>query len=844
MSTATFGPPLIVWLGPRRYSFPTGRDVTIGLDSDADIRLEAVGPSATPPLVVLHYNGDQWLAVDRSEAGIFVDGVRMLTVFIHDGRAITLGDPQYGPRLVFQLAAPPPPPPQASPPPMRPAAPPPRPPRPVQHNRPPVPPPLLPPPPPMPGPVAWSAAPAPPPPMPPPPPPPLQAPPPPPPPLLQPPPQQPAPDLPPAFPPPAPKRTVVTARLTGAMQKLRPRRSQPRPHEAAPTTQLPQQAEAAPTTQLPHQAEAAPTTQLPQQAEEKIPSPSPERASITGSLQARRVRLSVDGDQALADLSFTASPGTVTAVVGLSEASTSALVDVLGGTIQPSGGTVDFDGHDVAADDVRPHVGLVPHHDLLHPQLTLEQALRFAAELRLPPGTSADRRHEVVRSVLEKVGLSALRTVKAGKLTVEQRKRASLAVELLTEPSLLVFDEPTADLDSAAEQEMSETLRRLADEGRVVVVATTAPTNLDACDRVLVLTPTGIPVFAGAPSQIGTQLGSTDWAVILKRVRADPYGAHDAYLARQHDAPAADPEPLETVEHPAPPPLPSLLRQSIIAARRQAWLMVADQRYFIFLTILPLLIGAISLLVPGDAGLGPASRYGSSPDQAVEILAVLVVGAVLMGTALGIRDLFGEQRIFRREQAHGLSASAYLAGKVIVYSLTAIVQTAVITVVATVGTGAPTHGAALLGHSKLGASVELFIALAVTAIVSAMVALGFSLLATYSEQILLTAVLIVLISLVFAGALFPISGRFPLEQIAGLVPSRWGFAAAAATVDVHAVNPLAEADDSWKHSSSQWLLDMGALIGFGVATTAALRWRLRRPSRRHQLPLISDHNAL
>jgi len=817
VSTATFGPLLIVWLGPRRYSFPTGRDVTVGLDSRADIRLDAAGPSATPPLVVLHYNGDQWIAVDRSEAGIFVDGVRMSTVFIHDGRAITLGDPQYGPRLVFQLAAPPPQPPQAPPPPMRPPVPPPRPQRPVHHNRPPVRPPLLPPPPrAMPGPVAWSAVP--PPPLLQPPPPLAQAPPPLP--LRQPPPQQPEPDVPPAFPPPAPKRMAVTSRLTGAMHKLLPRRPQPRPDDFALTTQLPQP------------------------AEEKIPSPSPERVSITGPLQARRVRLSVDGEQALADLSFTASPGTVTAVVGLSEASTSALVDVLGGAIQPSGGTVDFDGHYVAADDVRPHVGLVPRHDLLHPQLTLEQALGYAAELRLPPGTSADRRREVVRSVLEKMGLSSLRTVKAGKLTVEQRKRASLAVELLTEPSLLVFDEPTADLDSAAEQQMSETLRRLADEGRVVVVATTAPANLDACDRVLVLTPTGIPVFAGAPSQISAQLGSTDWAVILKRVRADPYGAHDEYLARQHDSPAADPEPPETVEHPAPPPLPSLLRQSIIAARRQAWLMVADQRYFIFLTILPLLIGAISLLVPGDAGLGPASRYGSSPDQAVEILAVLAVGAVLMGTSLGIRDLFAEQRIFRREQAHGLSASAFLAGKVIVYSLTAVAQTAVITIVATVGTVAPTHGAALLGHSKLGASVELFIALAVTAIVSAMVALGFSLLATYSEQILLSAVVIVLISMVFAGALFPVSGRFPLEQIAGLVPSRWGFAAAAATVDVRAVNPLADADDSWKHSSGQWLLDMGVLIGFGVAATAALHWRLRRPSRRHQLPLISDHNAL
>ena len=130
-----------------------------------------------------------------------------------------------------------------------------------------------------------------------------------------------------------------------------------------------------------------------------------------------------------------------------------------------------------------------------------------------------------------------------------------------------------------------------------------------------------------------------------------------------------------------------------------------------------------------------------------------------------------------------------------------------------------------------------------------MVALALSSLAAYSEQILLTAVLIVLVSLVFAGAMFPIAGRFPLEQIAGLVPSRWGFAAAASTVDVHAVNPLAEADDSWKHSSGQWLLDMGMLIGFGVqpprrcAGDCDGRHRHRQPSS-VRLPLISDHSAL
>jgi ABC-type multidrug transport system ATPase subunit len=805
--TATFGPPLIIWLGPRRYVFAPGRDVTVGLDRGADIRLDGVGGSGVPPLVVLHFNGNQWLAVDRSEAGIYVDGVRMSTVFIHDGRAITLGDPQHGPRLIFQLAAPPaaappprvPPPmrPPGPPPPMRPHAPPP-PPRPVPHFQPPpvpAPPPRT---------VQWVA------------PPPRPAPPPPPPPWPPPPQVQAGP--PPPFPSPASGPTIG-ARLTGAIQKLKVRRPEPEPQEAEPTARVQQ-----------------PT-------DEQTASPTPDPTTIAGPLEARRVRLSVDGEQALADLSFTASPGTITSVIGLSEASTSALVDVLAGTRQPSVGEVDFDGHDVAADNVRPHVGVVPRHDLLRPQLTVEQALRFAAELRFAPSTSADLRSEAVRSVLDKMELTTLRTAKAGTLTAEQRKRASLAVELLTDPSLLVFEEPTAGLEPEAAQKITATLRQLADDGRVVLVATTTPTELDACDQVVMLTPTGIPVFAGAPSEIEPQLGTTDWAKIVKRARTDPYGAHDEYLARQQEPPP--PEPPAGSEAPTAPSLQrNVLHQIIISARRQAWLMIGDQRYFIFLAILPVLFGAISLLIPGDAGLGPASRYGNNPDQAVTILTVLSIGTVVMGTALGIRDLFGEQRIFRREQAHGLSASAFLAGKAIVYSVVAVVQVAVITIVATVGHPAPTHGAVLLGHNKLEASIELFIALAVTAIVTSLVALALSSLATYSEQIVLIAVLIVLISLVFAGALFPISGRFPLEQIAGLVPSRWGFAATASTVDVHAVNPLAEADVSWRHSSGQWLLDMGLLIGFGVVALAALRWRLRRPSHRHQPPLISAHSAL
>jgi ABC transport system ATP-binding/permease protein len=602
--------------------------------------------------------------------------------------------------------------------------------------------------------------------------------------------------------------------LTGAMQRLRPQRpapqrpEEPRPHEAAPTTALP----------LPDVAETQPPD-----------TPFAPAVLVTGRLEARQVRLTVDGEQVLAELSFTAEPGTLTAVIGPSEVSAAALADVLGGTVQPSVGTVTLDGHEVSADHSRRHIGVVPRYDLLHPALTIEQALGYAAELRLPPNTSVDHRRERVHSVLDEVKLGLLRTVQVGNLTADQRKRASLAVELLTNPALLVLDDPTAGLDAAAEREMTATLRRLADEGRVVVVATTSPTDADVYGQVVLLTGTGTPAFAGPPTQIGAELGTTDWPEILARVNTDPYGAHDEYLARQPEAPQEAEPPHGPVE---PAARQHLWRQIVIVTRRQGWLLVGDQRYFIFLTILPVLFGALALLVPGHAGLGPANPYGNSPDEAVEILAVLTTGAVVMGTALGVRDLFRERRIFRREQANGLSATAFLAGKIIAYSPVAVVATAIMTIAAVVGKGAPTHGAVLFGHNAYGATFELFVVFTVTTIVSAMIALALSSLANYSEQILLTAVLVVLISVVFAGALFPIGGRLGLEQISWLVPSRWGFAASASTVDLHAVNLLATSDDSWKHSAGRWLFDMAMLVALGVLATGSLRWWLRRPARR------------
>ncbi len=182
-------------------------------------------------------------------------------------------------------------------------------------------------------------------------------------------------------------------------------------------------------------------------------------------------------------------------------------------------------------------------------------------------------------------------------------------------------------------------------------------------------------------------------------------------------------------------------------ARRQLRLIFADRGYFTFLALLPFILGTLSLLVPGQVGLGTADVRGRDPNEPAQILMLLNISAVFMGTALTIRDLVGERTIFRREQAVGLSASAYLVAKIAVYVLIAAAQSAVLTAIVVLGKGAPTRGAVILGHPVF----ELYVTLAATAAVAAIMGLTLSAAAKSQDQILPTLVVSVMLSIVFSG---------------------------------------------------------------------------------------------
>jgi ABC-type multidrug transport system ATPase subunit/ABC-type multidrug transport system permease subunit len=550
-----------------------------------------------------------------------------------------------------------------------------------------------------------------------------------------------------------------------------------------------------------------------------------EAATRTGGLEVNAVCFSVDhGKQLLDHISLTARPGTLTAIIGGSGAGKTTLSRLIAGYTSPTSGSVTFEGHNIHTEyaSMRSRIGMVPQDDVVHRQLTVNQALGYAAELRLPPDTSKADREQVVAQVLEELELTKHADTRVDKLSGGQRKRASVALELLTGPSLLILDEPTTGLDPALDRQVMMMLRQLADAGRVVLVVTHSLTFLDVCDQVLLMAPGGKTAFLGAPGEIGDVMGTTNWAHIFAKVGADPDEANRRFLAQK--------QPPRPVQAEAPAELgaaahTSVGRQFSTIARRQVRLVVSDRAYFGFLALLPFVMGALSLTVPGNTGFGYADPTSGSAGEAGTILMLLTMAAAFMGTALTIRDLIGERPIFRREQAVGLSTVAYLLAKIAVFCAFAIAQAAIATTIVILGKGTPTQPAVLLGN----ATFELYIAVAATCMAAAMAGLLLSSLARSNEQIMPLPVVSLMMQMVLCGGMVPVTNRIFLDQLSWVVPSRWGYAAQASTVDLWTVapGPQSPRDSHFQHTPGTWLFDMGMLAALSVFYAVIVWWRIR-----------------
>jgi ABC-type multidrug transport system ATPase subunit len=551
-----------------------------------------------------------------------------------------------------------------------------------------------------------------------------------------------------------------------------------------------------------------------------------DRAPFVGSdaVIAENIGLTVGkGVRLLDGIDAVFAKGTLTAVIGPSGAGKSTFTSIVAGLNSPTEGHVLFDGYDVHQNIelLRSRIGFVPQDDVVHRKLTVDAALEYAARLRLPGSTKAERA-EIIDNVLTELELAPRRKNRIDRLSGGQRKRVSTAIELLTGPELLILDEPTSGLDPALDLTVMTMLRQLADAGRVVIVVTHSLSYINKlCDNVLMLAPGGRPAFFGTVKEMEQAFAGKEWADIFNDVTESPDQVYSVTDSRQRALQARStiakhPEHEKSVK-------PFRVKQTITLVTRQLHLVIADPGLLIFLLLLPLLLGLLSLVVPGSHGLGEPD-FKDAATEPSQLLALVILGACFMGSALSVRDIVSERAIYNRERAVGLSPTSYSLSKLIVMGLQTMLQAAILT--AAVSIGKPRPQSSVITDSGVP---ELMLVVWLTAWASAMLGEVGSALVKSGEQTMPLLVILVMAQLVFSGGMIPVTGRKGLEQASMIFPGRWGFSAAASDIDLNGLLygptkvPTFKKDDLWEHTPDQFWFDIGILAFMVLAFAIVLR---------------------
>lgn len=225
------------------------------------------------------------------------------------------------------------------------------------------------------------------------------------------------------------------------------------------------------------------------------------------------------------EVSIAVQPREFVAIIGGSGSGKSTLLRALNGAQPATSGKVLINGDDLYQnyETYQPIIGYVPQTDIVQDALSVYQTLYYGAKMRFPNEPEESRQQRIKR-VLEALELTDFRERLVRQLSGGQRKRVSIALELMAEPILLFMDEPSSGLDPGLDKSMMLTLRRLADRGHIVIVVTHTTLNIDLCDHVALMA-RGYLTYFGPPKQALKFFSARDYSEIYNKVTLPPQDA-------------------------------------------------------------------------------------------------------------------------------------------------------------------------------------------------------------------------------------------------------------------------------------------------------------------------------
>ncbi|MEW5870348.1 MAG: ATP-binding cassette domain-containing protein [Chloroflexota bacterium] len=514
----------------------------------------------------------------------------------------------------------------------------------------------------------------------------------------------------------------------------------------------------------------------------------------------------------LQDISLCIQPNEFVIVVGQSGGGKSTLLDALSGYRPATHGQVFANDADVYKnyDAIRALTGYVPQRDIIHMELTVYEALDYAARLRLPRHTRKAERRQRILEVLDELDLAHRKDVVVSRLSGGQQKRVSIGVELLTRPPLFFLDEPTSGLDPGTETSLMHLLRRLADQGRTVVLVTHTTKNVKLADQVVFLARGGYLAWFGPPeealryfdafrTEAEQQAGPMEFDEIYALLEDPTKGSAQEWSERYRSSPAYQQHVEAGLRQNEGAGKAPSLRQRLVQARdsylqqispftqflvlsaRNLRILARDRISLILMLLAPLLVGGLDWLIASVMGADVYDFQHGSPMAAVQSLSLLTLYTLMVASLSQMREFTKETAIYKRERMVNLRLLPYIGSKVWFAALLSLFHAAAYTQVR------------YLAFDMPGGQTEfwmIFVTLYLGVLAGMALGLLASALAPNTSAAPMITILLLIPTTVLSGALVQLPPR-----LSAVSSSHWVF---RGLVAITGVGADVAADDCWQ----------------------------------------------
>lgn len=512
-------------------------------------------------------------------------------------------------------------------------------------------------------------------------------------------------------------------------------------------------------------------------------------------------------------------PGELVAIIGGSGAGKSTLLSCMCGYLEPAKGSVFINGANLYQnfEALKQTFGYVPQSDIVYDNLTLWDMLMFTAQLRLPPDINPEERDAAILRAIRTVELEEHMDHLIGKLSGGQRKRASIAVELLSDPKLLFLDEPASGLDPGTERSLMQSLRKMASSGKTVVLVTHSTLQLRMCDRIAFMGKGGKLCFYGSYDEAMRFFGVQDIVDVYEPLTNHSTELNAKYTRLSSPMSAPQSGDIPRKKHS------SAHRQLLTLCSRYFRLVVNDrQRLLLLLIQAPFLALLISFVANG--------KQFKEYEMTKSLLFALSCSAFWIGILNAIQEICKEKTILKREYMTGLSLGTYLCSKIIIMGLMCLLQSLMIVLVFACLVGAPKEGI------LFGALPEMVLVSFLTAISASAMGLFVSALFSNADRAMTVAPILLMPQILFSGLLFKLEGV--TEAISWFTICRWSMEGYGTTADLNHLqlrlqlegfpNLEHEAENFFEHTPEHFRRICVILVGFTIAFLLLARIALSR----------------